>query len=273
MKERIHLVIGNRGQVGSALFSKIEKNGLPVMGIDYVEGEKKTIISPADINDFEVTAMHICIRLAGTDKLHDFCRIVCDYVREFNPHVTIIHSTIPPGTTSKINTLLESKHLLAYSPVRGQHNRLERDLDRYDKWSAGIDEESSVAAHHALCQEIGFNWKGADKPETLELVKLLDTTQFGVLISWAQAAKGLCDMFNVNFDYVHWFGKQTDEFYGVRPDISPGFIGGHCVRQNMNLILDMLQENNPTWKFLDNIMQRNVDFRDKLEKEGKTVKQ
>jgi len=262
MKEKVRIVIGHKGEVGNAFFEILKDKNIPVIGIDLHNNKRIIDKFPADVDYKNCHAMHIFIPF---DK-KTFCNVCEDYINEFEPHITIIHSTVVPGITREVWKSIDERFRVAYSPVRGQHNRLKLDLLRYHKFSCGVDESSSVAAMEELHQDLGFEWAGADEPETLEVVKLLDTTQFGVLISWSQAAKEICDKFNIDFNYVIKFGRQTDEFYGVRPEIEPGYIGGHCVRQNIGLLQQLTSTGDPVWEFLENILKRNEEYGDQLEK-------
>jgi UDP-glucose 6-dehydrogenase len=77
-------------------------------------------------------------------------------------------------------------------------------------------------------------------PEALELAKLLETTYFGLLIAWAQEMNRFSE--TVSADYVE-VGKFFREI-AYLPNVlfQPGFIGGHCVMPN----IDLLQQRFPS---------------------------
>ena len=63
--------------------------------------------------------------LSGIDVLHvcipwneDFIATVTKEIAEINPKLTIIHSTVAPGTTQKIGGMI------VHSPIRGVHPNL-----------------------------------------------------------------------------------------------------------------------------------------------------
>ena len=223
-----HMIVG-MGEVGKALFSILKEKDREVYGID-LESRGGFPIRNPDI-------MHITFPYTP-----QFVREVNNYKKRIRPEFIIIHSTVMPGTTEKIqyvNTF--------YSPVRGQHDALVKDLKRYDKYIAPEPPER-------LSQELAefFNLKFRENPVDLELTKLLDTTQYGILIAWAQEASRIANMFNVPYPFVLEFGRQTFEFYGLRPEIWPGFCGGKCVRQNIALLRKIYKS-----KFFDAFIDSN----------------
>jgi len=54
--------------------------------------------------------------------------------------------------------------------------------------------------------------------------------------------------YNVNYDEMWTFSDEIDKFLGNRPKMYPGFIGGHCVIPNLDLMhnqtLDLIKKIN-----------------------------
>ena len=74
-------------------------------------------------------------------------------------------------------------------------------------------------------------------PITLELGKIVcDTSYYGWLINFAQISKIISDKYNVNYDEMWTFSDEIQKFLGNRPKLFPGFIGGHCVIPNLELM-------------------------------------
>ena len=91
---------------------------------------------------------------------------------------------------------------------------------------------------------------------TLELSKIVcDTSYYGWLINYAQMSKIIAEKHNVDYDEMWSFSDEIHKFLGNRPKLFPGFIGGHCVIPNLELIddssLNSINEiNNMFQKFL-----------------------
>ena len=83
----------------------------------------------------------------------------------------------------------------------------------------------------------GIKTKQMSKPETLELAKIVcDTSYLGWLVNYAQISNLIAQKFNVNYDEMWTFPDEIHTLLGNRPKMFPGFIGGHCVIPNLQLI-------------------------------------
>ena len=70
-------------------------------------------------------------------------------------------------------------------------------------------------------------------------------------------SKMIAKKYNVDYDEMWSFSDEIQKFLGNRPKMFPGFIGGHCVIPNLQLIdenyLDPINKiNNMFKKFLSN---------------------
>ena len=74
-------------------------------------------------------------------------------------------------------------------------------------------------------------------PLTLELAKILvDTSYYGWLINYAQLSDMIAKKHHVDYDEMWSFSDEIHKYLGNRPKMFPGFIGGHCVIPNLELI-------------------------------------
>jgi len=79
--------------------------------------------------------------------------------------------------------------------------------------------------------------KKLSNPITLELSKIIcDTSYYGWLINYAQMSKMIAKKYKVDYDEMWSFSDEIHKFLGNRPKMFPGFIGGHCVIPNLQLI-------------------------------------
>jgi UDP-N-acetyl-D-mannosaminuronate dehydrogenase len=163
--------------------------------------------------------MNICIPYS-----EKFIEIVRDYQKRLEPKITVIHSTVPVGTTREIGNAV-------HSPVLGKHGRMREDLRTYPKWIGGDDAEK-VAPYFEAAR---IRANVVKTPEETELLKLLCLAKYGMAIAFSIYQKRLCEQFGIDYNDIHLW----DTFYneGVmpslkRPLINPPMvekIGGHCV--------------------------------------------
>ena len=198
-----------------------------------------------------VDILNVCI--PWSDKFFD---IVKKEIKNINPKITIIHSTVAPGTTKKLANIFNG--MVVHSPIRGTHPNLYRGVKVFVKYIGADDVKvGNIAKKHI--ESLGIKTKLFSLSETTELGKLFDTTYYGICIAWHGEMKKICDKFGVNFDQaVTDFNKTYNNGYTkigkknvVRPILSPpsGGIGGHCIIPNARLLNGVSKS-----KFIDLIL-------------------
>jgi UDP-N-acetyl-D-mannosaminuronate dehydrogenase len=107
------------------------------------------------------------------------------------------------------------------------------ELRRYEKFVSGSD-DASVALVEEHFQAVGVRTARMVPIEQLELAKLLETSYFGLLIAWAQEMDRFSTV--VGGDYWDLFAFFDEIEFLPRARFEPGFIGGHCVMPNLELL-------------------------------------
>jgi len=233
MAKPIVLVVG-LGEVGCSLFELFKESGkFDVYGWD-VDKEKMQDIEQGGLPK-KVSVLHICYRCSGQEEFVD---AAVGYVRRFRPELTIINSTVPPGTTEKIYTL--SGGHVAHSPVRGMHETRE-GMKRYllflTKYVGGADGKSAeLACRHF--EELGLKTKILIGPVETELAKLFETTYRAWMIACFQEMHRISRRFGADFDQVTDFLEDDHRVRFDRPIHFPGVMGGHCLIPNAELLLE-----------------------------------
>lgn len=208
------LIIGS-GEVGIAL-SK-------VLGRQY-----DTYITGETDEKFEVEIIHICFPYSD-----DFIREVKRYQKLYKPIYTVIHSTVPVGTSTECNAY--------HSPIRGVHPRLEEGIRVFIKYLAPKSKDLKE-----YFEKTGIRIKLIDKPENTEALKLWSTTQYKRFIELEKEIYEWCEEKGLDFDTVYTEANETyNEGYkqlgmkNVRRPVlkhMPGEIGGHCILSNNKLL-------------------------------------
>lgn len=171
--------------------------------------------------------MHICYPY----QIGNFVDETIRYIRKYQPSLTVINSTVVPGTTRAIYE--RTNKAVTYSPTRGKHNNLKSAMLFYRKFIAGFNpEEVQKATSHF--KSLGMSPQKISFPECLELAKLLETTYFAVLIAWAQDCARFGKKFKADYDEIVSFFEEIPFFPPVK--YTPGFIGGHCIISNIHLL-------------------------------------
>lgn len=195
----------------------------------------------------EVECLNVCIPYT-----ENFVDIVIKEVSLIKPSLVIIHSTIIPGTTEKLNSLLNVP--IIHSPIMGIHPNLYDGIMTFKKFIGADSKESGLLAKKHL-ESLGIITELVSSSTTTELGKLLSTTYYGAVIAMHGEMNKICNEFNVDFSQaVTLFNQIYNNGYTklnklnvIRPVLYPpnnNTIGGHCVVPNAELLKKCLQQNN-----------------------------
>ena len=226
-------IVAGLGEIGLPIYKIISRN-FPVHGYDI----DKNLIpnNPKKFECYPIRFLHICIPYSKF-----FLPNVLKLNKIFLPESIVIHSTIKPKTTQNLQKKLSIP--IIYSPTRGVHKRMASDLKRYTKFFAldnKIKNSTLISKNYVnLMKKCGIKTKKISNPITLELSKIIcDTSYYGWLINYAQMSKMIAKKYKVDYDEMWSLSDEIHKFLGNRPKMFPGFIGGHCVIPNLQLIDD-----------------------------------
>ena len=209
------LIIG-KGEIGTALYKVLRKK--------YEVFIKDT--EPLELKD--VQTIHICFPFSK-----DFVKYVREYQKQYKPRYTIIHSTVPMGTSAECNAY--------HSPVRGVHPHLAKSLTTFVKYLSPYNLQLK-----RYFEKAGIKIKLVRKTETTELMKLFCTTIYGLNIIIEKEIYELCKRYGVDFKTVYTDCSRTynsgyeelgfPQYKKYILQHRKGQIGGHCVTSNAGLL-------------------------------------
>lgn len=190
--------------------------------------------------------IHICFPYSESFEAE-----VRRYQSLFNPRYTIIHSTVPIGTTEKLGCY--------HSPVRGVHPHLEKAMRTFITYLAPPSEELKD-----YLESKGMRVYLVKRTRDTEALKLFSTLYYAHNIIFEKEVYRYCRENNLDFDLVYTHSNQTyNEGYrklGRKEVIRPvlrqidGGIGGHCLIPNAHILA---QQGFDLAKF---ILERNETF-------------
>ena len=211
-----HLVIG-MGEIGSAIQS--------ILNCDHYDLNKDS--NSCNQESYEV--IHICYPYS-----ENFVKSTISYQSQFSPKLTIIHSTVPVGTSQKLSAV--------HSPCRGIHPHLKEGILTFVKYFGG--KEAGTAAR--FFSEYGIKTETTESSANTEAMKLWDTTIYGWNILLEKIIHDYCQKHDLDFEFVYsQANKSYNEGYEALgyPQYKKyilrhmdGKIGGHCVMGNLDLL-------------------------------------
>ena len=230
------LIIGS-GEIGKALYEVLsEKHASWIRDLEDIE-----------IDNVEV--LNICY-----PPIKDFVKITKEYIKKYNPKVTIIHSTVAPGTTKLCGDMV------VHSPIHGKHPDISLGIKTFVKYVGG-DNPYAVTLAAKFLTEAGIKAHIVSNSKTSEISKILCTTQYGWNILLMKEIVNICKKEGVSFHeiYTMWnmlYNRGYNELkmpQFIRSILDPisGKIGGHCVVNNCDLldsfITKTIKERNETY--------------------------
>ena len=225
-------VVAGLGEIGYPILKFLSKKQITV-GYDVDE----RLMNKSKFKKFQETQtsfLHIAIPVTSKFEPN-----ILQLYKKFKPDCIVMHSTVGPGTTEKIQEKLDVP--LIYSATRGVHKRMLKDIKRYTKFFAisktAPKKQWATKAFSRKMKNCGVKTKQMSKPETLELAKIVcDTSYLGWLVNFAQISNVISKQYNVDYDEMWTFSEEIHKFLGNRPKMHPGIIGGHCVIPNLQLL-------------------------------------
>ena len=225
-------VVAGLGEIGYPIIKLLSKKQITV-GYDVDE----RLMNKSKFKKFQETQtsfLHIAIPVTSKFEPN-----ILQLYKKFKPECIVMHSTVGPGTTEKIQEKLDVP--LIYSATRGVHKRMLKDIKRYTKFFAisktAPKKQWATKAFSRKMKNCGVKTKQMSKPETLELAKIVcDTSYLGWLVNFAQISNVISKQYNVDYDEMWTFSEEIHKFLGNRPKMYPGIIGGHCVIPNLQLL-------------------------------------
>lgn len=214
------LVIG-LGEIGGAIRTIVHADG-------YDSREDSDLAGEWDV-------LHVCFPYSDT-----FVASVRAYQKYTKAELVIVHSTVPVGTCDAEGWV--------HSPVRGIHPHLEQGIRTFVKFFGG------TRAHEGakIFRDQGIKTMTSLEARETEALKLWDTTIYGWNILLEKAIKAYCEKNGLDFSTVYTLANATynDGYARLgRPEFTkyvlkdfPGAIGGHCVRENWELLDDPITQ-------------------------------
>lgn len=236
-KKQVDSIVAGGGEVGTAIYKVLKKH----KNVKIIDVKDKDVAET--IRSYSCKTLHIAFPFVDTDS---FVRNCMCYIGPMSPELIIIHSTVKVGVTDQVQkeALRISSNVVSvvHSPVRGTHPDLEKSLKHFVKY-VGTSSKKAYLLAKAELKYMPTKW--IKDSRATELGKLLDTSYYGVCISWHREMKRICNKLNINYsDAVTDMNTTYNKGYSslrnnvIRPVLLPpeGAIGGHCVVPNAKLL-------------------------------------
>ena len=220
------------GEIGKSLAEVYHLNGIDIAWKDLNDSH----------GDDDCELLNVCIPFGN--KLEYFGNSVLVEIKNSGAKYVVIHSTVAPGTTSEIQK--RTNAIICHSPVIGVHPNLKVSLITFTKWFGGGCPE--IIGHF---RELGMIPKMLDKPEATEIMKLWDTTYYGMCLAINAEVTEMLEKYDVPYEnWVEYLKEYNNGYMKMnKANVQrPYFntlsmpIGGHCVVPNYEILCNYIDK-------------------------------
>lgn len=197
--------------------------------------QNKVLGKDKETNDFDVAdtdTIHICYPWSDT-----FIADTQEYIANYEPRLAIIYSTVPIGTTALFPQAV-------HSPIEGRHPQLSMSVASSVRYIGGEDKELVLQAAN-IWRRLSHGLVTVASSDWTEFLKLRSTAKYGVNLVWTDYEASVAKQLGMPFSYLKMFDEDYNYLYRTlnlnenqRYILDPpnGYIGGHCVVPNAELL-------------------------------------
>tara|TARA_Y100000296_G_scaffold75059_1_gene94297 strand:+ start:627 stop:1478 length:852 start_codon:yes stop_codon:yes gene_type:complete len=264
MKTKIGII--GQGFVGTAI-----REGLKhVFVIETYDKFKKELSSCESLERLskKVKIMFVCLPTPmnkdGSCNLSIIESVINELDSYKNNNIAVIKSTIPPGTTERLNSQCQNLKVV-FSPEFLTEANFIDDFKNQTRVIIGGPRPASTKVKNLFIKafpDIKIIKTGSN---TAESVKYFTNCFLTVKVGFANEFKQICDKVNVDFDKVVEYGLYdkrigTTHLSVPGPDGMPGF-GGSCFPKDLNALISVAAENGVDAKILTAAWDKNLEVR------------
>lgn len=223
-------LVAGRGQIGGAVIGLLKDGYHDVSTVDIQGGYNN--------KPYKIDLLHICFPYSD-----DFIKAVQGYVELHNPEHIVVWSTVAIGTVEQIPKAV-------HSPVEGKHPQLLESIRQARRW-IGYNNRREARFWSEFFNDMGIETVPVKHSRATEALKLLSTTKYGINLVFADFVMSVLDDIGIDFELSKQWDRDYNNLYkklGLYRfqkfvlDAPEGKIGGHCVRQNTELLKEQYDD-------------------------------
>ncbi len=261
--------IVGQGYVGTAIKSGFEKH-YEIETYDKFSTSKSTV----NLHDLVLLSdvIFVCVPTPMNKDGSCHTNIVEEVVLEINEisisseskPVVVIKSTVPPGTTDRLNKKYEHISVIFNPEFLTEANFIE-DFKNQTRIILGGTRKGTNLLRQIYSKVFPSAHIIKTGSITAEMVKYMTNAYLATKVSFSNEIKQICDKFGADYDKVVEYAT-LDERLGVThwsvpgPDGDCGF-GGHCLPKDINALISVAHELGVVTEVLEAVIETNDKVR------------
>ena len=231
--------IVGQGFVGNAVYQKF-KNYFDVLTYDIEEEKGNSTFF--DIANCKI--VFICVPTpmnrdgsCNTDSVEWVVKELSDYV---STEIIVIKSTVPPGTTARLNSLVKNIDIIFNPEFLTEANAIE-DFNNQDRIILGGPRPATTELRRIYTKVFPKAHIIKTDSSHAEMVKYFTNTFLATKVSFANEIYQLCNKLNIDYDKVVEYATLDDRLgkshWGVPGHDGDLGYGGHCFPKDLAALL------------------------------------
>ncbi len=263
--------MNNIGIIGQGFVGTAIKEGMQhALTVDTYDKYKSELSTCNSVKELCKKTKIIFVCLPTPMKTDGSCdlSIVESTVEEINKHsnfhIAVIKSTVPPGTTERLNKTFKNVSVVFSPEFLTEANFLD-DFKNQNRIIIGGPRPATTIVKNMfrkVFQEVTIVTTGSNTAET---VKYFTNCFLATKVSFANEMKQICDEVNVDYDKVVEYGLYDKRIGRTHlstpgPDGRGGF-GGSCFPKDLNALIHVAKDNGVKPTVLQAVWEKNLEVR------------
>jgi len=258
-------IIG-QGFVGTAIREGL-KNHFKIEAYDKYKNEESTCSSLKELAS-RTKIIFACLptpmRKDGSCDLSIVEGVILELNRHSDNHIVVIKSTVPPGTTRRLNGMCTSLSVVFNPEFLTEANYID-DFKNQNRIIIGGPRPATTIIKN-LYKKAFYNTPiiktGSD---TAEMVKYFCNCFLATKVSFANEIRQICDKIEIDYDKVVEYALYDNRIGNTHlntpgPDGLPGF-GGSCFPKDINALIFLSEQIGVDPKVLRAAWDKNLEIR------------
>ena len=257
-----------QGYVGSAIKIGFEKKYKTLNTFDKYKDSSSTVSSLEELTQSS-NIIFICLPTPMKENGECDTGIVEKEITKIDqystePKIIVIKSTVPPGTTKKIDTKSKNINIVFNPEFLTEQNFIE-DFKKQNRIVIGGNEKSVQVIEEVYKRVFPSTTIIKTDATTAEMIKYLTNTFLATKVSFANEIKMICDKIDVDYDEVVEYSlydkRLGNSHWAVPgPDGKLGF-GGSCFPKDINALIYFAKEKGLDLDLLQSVWETNLKVR------------
>ena len=280
MKNKTVGIVG-QGFVGSAIREGL-KHAFIIETIDIDPSKESTCDNISELVDRVDEIIFVCLPTPMKSDGRCDTRIVETAIKDINDAarrvqkrvITVVKSTIEPGTSDRLNNSYSSITVVFNPEFLTEANSYD-DFKNQSRIIIGGPRPASTKVktmYRKAFPKTPIIKTGAN---VAEMIKYFTNCFLATKVSFANEMKQVCDAVQIDFDKVVEYALYDDRIGSSHlsvpgPDGSTGF-GGHCFPKDLNAIMHLAETHGIKPSVLSSVWHKNLEVRPQAERDWETM--